>query len=124
MATVPDIRLACALLNLDADRTITLPPGTGELRLIRDVWHFADAVHPWLVAPSGCSIPFVGGRVEPERDGRQAMVLRQMPAGTWSYIETRTPLELWSLLTGRIAGLSPGMVFDVRSAAKTRLVIP
>ncbi|HYO78095.1 MAG TPA: carboxypeptidase regulatory-like domain-containing protein, partial [Thermoanaerobaculia bacterium] len=124
VATVPDARVSCVRRKLDADQTIAVPAQSGGVRLVRGRWTAARGVSPRLIAPSGCSVPLVGAKVERDAGGGEAMVMRGLAAGTWTYFEARSEEEEAALLAGRPSDLTRGRTFDVRSGVPTRVVLP
>lgn len=123
IVATPDLRLSCALLRLDADHTITVTASTGEVRLIRREWRAIHDIHPRLVASSGCSIPFLGARTEPDARGGSAKVMPPIAAGTWRYIEARGAEQLAALLTGQSERLTAIETFTIDTRTVTRVVL-
>jgi hypothetical protein len=118
-----DQRLFCALRTLDADQTITMPPHSGELRLIARQWTGDSTDRGWLLSPEGCSVPFYANSVR-ESDGTEAMVFRNLAAGRWTYLRTRNPTQLGAVLTGRGAALPAIQTFTVDAGKTTRIKVP
>ena len=81
-------------------------------------------VQTWLVSSNGCSVPFLGTRREPDGGGAEAIVFPRLPAGRWSYVETRTPEETAAILTGRASRLTAIETFTVAAGATTRVESP
>lgn len=119
-----DVRISCALRRLDSDQNITLPPTFGELRLVGRELRNRGSTESWLLSSTGCAVPFLGTHSERDSSGASATVFPKLAAGTWSYVEIRTPEELASLLTGRAASLSTVRTFKVESGKVTRVELP
>jgi hypothetical protein len=119
-----DIRLSCALRRLQGNQTVTVTPHAGEVRLLGREWGTARGVQGWLVSSSGCGVPSLATRIERDRPGEAALVFPKIAAGTWSYVETRTPAEVAAILTGRAASLPAIRSFHVESGGSTKVVLP
>jgi hypothetical protein len=116
-----DLRLSCRLTRLDADQTVQLPSAFGQLRL--------SGGRPghngrWLLSSGGCSVPFLGTHLQRENNGESSIVFPQLAAGTWSYVETRSPEEHAAVIEGRGSTLPALATFAVRSGNAVRVSLP
>ena len=114
-----DLRIACALRSMDADQSVILPPAFGELQLSGREWERSAAEKRFLLSQTGCAVPFLATR----REG-DAIVFPKLAAGTWSYVEIRTPQELALLLTGGAPALRVIQTFTVEPGKITRVALP
>lgn len=119
-----DTRLSCTLRRLDSAQTISIPPAFGEVRLIRPRWRSSSGAVGWLLSSTGCAVGFLGGRVTREADGSEAMVLPQVAAGRWHYVETRGPMEREAVLTGRGLTLPFLKTFEVTAEMPAHVLLP
>jgi hypothetical protein len=120
----PDMRLSCAMLTLDSNQSITIPAAFGEVRLIRREWRTVAGVEPRLVAPTGCSVAFLGAHSEPDPGGGSAMVMMPMSAGPWRYVEVHGPQQLAALLTGQADRFPALETFSVDPRQVTKVAVP
>ena len=118
-----DVRLTCALTRLNTDQTLQLPIGFGEVRIVGPPLQ-RGIMGRYLLSSSGCSVPFIGRRVEQENSGEPSFVFSNLAAGTWAYVETRTPEEQAAVITGRGALLKAIRTFTVRPGGAVRVSLP
>lgn len=118
-----DRQISCELRRMDGEQTIIVKPGSGELRLTGRAWGAWANVQGWLIASSGCGVPFLA-KSEREPSGDIAIVFPRLAAGRWTYVETHSPAELTALLTGRAASLAPIKSFTIEAGATVRVSLP
>ena len=115
-----DGRLACDVRTLNADQTIAMTPHTGTARLIVRQKGRKQGGRPWLIASSGCAVPF-RTHSDWEKTGEPVMVFPRLAAGQWAYVESHSPAELAAVFTGRGLSLPAIATFRVEAGKTTRV---
>jgi hypothetical protein len=117
-----DGRLACETLTLNHDQIIQLPSFTGAARIVIAAGFTEAGARNWLIAPSGCAVPFVV-RPEMESGGEESMLFRRLVPGEWRFVQSHSPEELAAVLAGRGALLAPIKRFVVARGITTRVPV-